>query len=179
MGHTVLPVSPALTEARMGATRRVLTSISPSLSRRCSGRNFAAGTWMHSTLLSLEKPPRPEPWRTRTWLTWPSALDWRISSEYSTGERINRLQNLVDVNSFAPAGISYSDSEFGGCGPYSRVDSALPVGGWQGLVANQSVALGSGKPEFRCFSVAEQDPQSIRCSGYSPVGSQPKIASAA
>lgn len=100
---TVLPVSPALTEARMGATRRVLTrSISPSLSRRCSGRSFAAGTWMHSTLLSLEKPPRPEPWRTRAWLTWPSALDWRISSEYSTSERINELQNPVDVNSFRP-----------------------------------------------------------------------------
>jgi len=97
------PGSPALTEARMGATRRVLTrSISPSLSRHCSGRNFAAGTWMHSTLLSLEKPPRPEPWRTRAWLTWPSALDWRISSEYSTSERVNRLHNPVDVISFRP-----------------------------------------------------------------------------
>ena len=33
---------------------------------------------------------------------WPSALDWRISSKYSTGERINGLQNPVDVNSFRP-----------------------------------------------------------------------------
>ena len=51
--------------------------------------------------------------------------------------------------------IPNPSSEFGRRGPYSRIDSALPVGGWQGLVADQSVALGGGKPEFRCFSVAE------------------------
>ena len=50
----------------------------------------------------VEKPPRPEPWRTRAWLTWPSAIDWRISSEYSMSERVNGLQNPVDVNSFRP-----------------------------------------------------------------------------
>ena len=103
MEHTVLPVSLAPMEARVEATRRIPTmSISPNLSRHCSERSFAAGTWMHSTLLSSEKPPRPGPWRTRAWLTWPSALDWRISSEYSMSERVNGLQSPVDVNSFSP-----------------------------------------------------------------------------
>ena len=99
MEHTVLPVSLALMEARVGATRRIPTmSISPNLSRHCSERSFAAGTWMHSTLLSSEKPPRPGPWRTRAWLTWPSALDWRISSEYSTSKRVSELPSPVNVS---------------------------------------------------------------------------------
>ena len=100
MERTVLPVSLALMEARVGATRRIPTmSISPNLSRHYSERSFAAGTWTHSTLLSSERPPRPGPWRTRAWLTWPSALDWRISSEYSTSKRVSELLSPVDASS--------------------------------------------------------------------------------
>src|SRR4051812_13492557 len=103
MGHAVLPVSLALTEAQMEEIRRIpMRNISLSLSRHCRERNFVAGTWMHFTLLSLEKPLRPAPWRTRAWLTWSSALDWRISSEHSTSERVNGFQNPVDVSSFLP-----------------------------------------------------------------------------
>ena len=58
MDRPVLPVFPAPTEARVEATHRVLMrNIFPSLSRRCREKNFVAGTWMHCTLLSLEKPP--------------------------------------------------------------------------------------------------------------------------
>ena len=103
MDRPVLPVFPAPTEARVEATRRVpMRNISPSLSRRCREKNFAAGTWMHCTLLSLEKPPRLVPWRTRAWQTWLSALDWRTSSEHSTSVRDNGFQNPVDVSSFRP-----------------------------------------------------------------------------
>ena len=103
MERIVLPVSLALMEARVGATRRIPTnSISPNLSRHHSERSFAAGTRTPSAPLLSESPPRPGPWRTRAWLIWPSALDWRISSEYSTSERLNGLQNPVDVNSFGP-----------------------------------------------------------------------------
>ena len=70
----------------------------------------------------------------------------------TTGSRIQSTSALP-----APAGISNSDSEFSSCGPYSGVDSAFPVGGWQRLAADQSVTPGSKRPEFRCFSVAEQD----------------------
>ena len=99
MERIVLPVSLALMEARVGATRRIPTmSISPNLSRRGSERSFAAGTWTRSTLLLSEKPPRPGPWRTRAWLTWPSALDWIISSEYSTSKHVSELPSPVDVS---------------------------------------------------------------------------------
>ena len=79
-----------------------MRSIFPSLSHRCREKNFAAGTWMHCTLLSLEKPPRLAPWRTRAWQTWPSALDWRTSSEHSTSVRDNGFPNPVDVSSSRP-----------------------------------------------------------------------------
>ena len=48
---------------------------------------------------SPRSPPRLGPWRTRAWLTWSSALDWRISSEYSTSKRVSGLPSLVDVSS--------------------------------------------------------------------------------
>ena len=60
-----------------------LTSLQREELRR---RNMDA---LHTPIVG--KPPRPGPWRTHAWLTWPSALDWRISSEYSTGERVNGL----------------------------------------------------------------------------------------
>ena len=101
MDHPVLPVFPAPTKAQVEATRRVpMRSIFPSLSRRCKEKNFTAGTWMHCTLLSLEKPPRLVPWRMRAWQTWPSALDWRTSSEHSTSVRVNEYLTPVDVSSF-------------------------------------------------------------------------------
>ena len=85
MDRPVLPVFPAPTDARAEATRRVpMRNISPSLSRHYREKNFVAGTWMHCTLLSLEKPPRLVPCRTCAWQTWLSALDWRTSSEHST-----------------------------------------------------------------------------------------------
>ena len=62
MDHVVLPAFPAPTEATVEAIRRMpMKSISPSPSLRCRGKNFAAGTWMCYTLLSLEKPPRLVP----------------------------------------------------------------------------------------------------------------------
>ena len=103
MDRAVLPVFPTPTEAQVEATHRIpMRNISPSLSRRCREKNFAAGTWMHCTLLSLEKPPRLTPWRTRAWQTWPSALDWRTSSKRSTSVRDNGFPNPVDVSSSRP-----------------------------------------------------------------------------
>ena len=101
MDRPVLPIFPAPTEAQVEATRRVpMRNISPSLSRRCREKNFVAGIWMHCTLLSLEKPPRLVPWRTRAWQTWLSALDWRTSSEHSTSVCDNGSLTPVDVSSF-------------------------------------------------------------------------------
>ena len=158
MDRSVPPVLPAPTEAREEATRHVpMRSIFPSLSRRCREKNFAAGTWMHCTLLSLEKPPRLAPWKTRACKLGrahstgePPASTRRAC--VTTGSRIQLTSGLA-----APAGISNSDSEFSSYSPYSRVDSAFPVRGWQRLAADQSVTPGSRRPEFHCFSVAEQD----------------------
>src|SRR3954465_3362645 len=103
MGRAALPVFPAPTEAQVEATRRIpMRNISPSLSRRCREKNFVAGTWMHCTLLLLEKPVRLVPWRTRAWTTWLSALDWRTSSEHSTSVHDNGFQNPVAVSFFRP-----------------------------------------------------------------------------
>ena len=103
MDRPVLPVFPASTEARVEATRRAsMRSIFPSLSRCRREKNFAAETWMHCTLLSLDKPPRLAPWRTRAWQTWLSVLDWKISSEHSTSVRDNGFPNPVDVSSSRP-----------------------------------------------------------------------------
>ena len=71
---------------------------SPSLLNR--GKSFAAVTWMHFTLLSLEKPPRPGPWRRRAWPTCLSALDWRTSSTHSTSVLGSEFLNPVDDNFF-------------------------------------------------------------------------------
>ena len=161
----------------MEATRHIpMRNITPSLSRRYREKNFVAGTWMHCTLLSLEKPPRLVPWRTapgklgRAHSTGEPPASTRRACA-TTGSRIQSTSALP-----APAGISNSDSEFSSCLPYSGVDSAFPVGGWQRLAADQRVTPGSRRPEFRCFSIAEQDSQQIRCCGHSPVGSQPEIA---
>ena len=101
MVHVVLLVFPAPTEALVEATHRILMrNISPSLSRRCREKNFIAGTWMHCTLLSLEKPSRLVPWKTRAWQTWLSALDWRTSSEHSTSVRVSEYPTPADASSF-------------------------------------------------------------------------------
>src|SRR4051812_12227393 len=101
MDLAVLLVFPVQTEAPVVATRRTpMRNISPGLSRRCRERNFAAGTWMRYTLLLLEKPPRPVPWRTRAWPTWLSELDWITSSEHSMSAHDNGFQNPVDVSSY-------------------------------------------------------------------------------
>ena len=62
MDHTVPPAFLALREVTAEAIRRIpMRNTSPSPSIRCIGKNFAAGTWMHFTLLSLEKPLRLAP----------------------------------------------------------------------------------------------------------------------
>ena len=83
-----------------GDPLRVHEEYRPSPSLRSRGKSFAAVTWMHFTLLSLEKPPRPGPWRRCAWPTWLSALDWRISSTHSTSVLGSEFLNPVDVNSF-------------------------------------------------------------------------------
>ena len=52
------------------------------------------------TLLSLEKPPRPGPWRRCAWPTWLSALDWRISSTHSTSVLGSGFLSPIDDNLF-------------------------------------------------------------------------------
>ena len=177
MDRPVLPVFPAPTEARVEATHRVpMGSIFPSLSRRCREKNFLPerGCTAHSYC-----------WRNPRGSCLGRRAPGKLGRAHSTGEPPastrracvttgSRIQSTSALS--APAGISNSDSEFSSCSPYSRVDSAFPVRGWQRLAADQSVTPGSRRPEFCCFSVTEQDSQQIRYRGHSPVGSQPKIA---
>ena len=101
MDRAVLPVFLAPMEATVEAILHMpMKSISPSPSLRCRGKNFAAGTWMRFTLLLLEKPLRPRPWRRRAWPTWLSALDWRISSTHSTSVLGSGFLSPVDDNFF-------------------------------------------------------------------------------
>ncbi len=50
------------------------------------------------------------------------------------------------------------------------VNSALSVGGWKRLEADQRFAPGGRRSEFSCVTVVQQDSQSIRRCEYSPVG---------
>ena len=106
------PGSPASTTVMAEAIRRVPTrSTAPSPSLRSRGKSFAAVTWMHFTLLSLEKPPRPGPWRRCAWPTWLSALDWRISSTHSTSVLGSGFLSPVD-DSFFRLQLRYTELRF-------------------------------------------------------------------
>ena len=94
-------------EIRHALTRS--TALSPFL--HSGGKSFAAAIWMHFTLLSLEKPPRPEPWRRRAWPTWLSALDWRTSSTHSTSVLDSGFLSPVDDSFFRPK-LRYTELRF-------------------------------------------------------------------
>ena len=94
------------------AIRHVLTrNTAPSLFLRSRGKTFAAAIWMHFTLLLLEKPPTPGPWRRCAWPTWRGTLEWRASSTHAMSVLGGGFLSPVD-DSFFRLQLRYTELRF-------------------------------------------------------------------